>query len=194
MNPTEEQIQRELEALAQMPDEEIDFSDIPEVTDWSGAIRGMFYHMNNRTKPNATRESLLNDLRNDYANQPQEGGFDHRSEDTLRQALTTYNQAEVLDWLSQICNNRHKPTLAASAIRSLSNLEKPGNPRWRLRLIKHTLKSSSTDVRDAAIQAVEKWQEHRLVGLLQRHEDPIDWLHQYAQGVIQDLTTDAHQP
>ena len=175
-----------------MPDEEIDFSDIPEVTNWSGAIRGMFYQQTIRTKPNPTRESLLNELRNDYTNQPQESGFDHRSEDTLRQALTPYNQAEVLDWLSQICNNRHKPTLAASVMRTLSNLEQPGNPRWRLRLVKRSLKSSSTDVRDAAIQAVEQWQEHRLVALLQQHEDPIDWLHQYAQGVIRDLTTDAH--
>ncbi|MGO9171603.1 MAG: BrnA antitoxin family protein [Rhodomicrobium sp.] len=33
----------ELEALAAMPDSEIDTSDIPPVTDWSGAIRGAFY-------------------------------------------------------------------------------------------------------------------------------------------------------
>jgi len=39
---TEEQL-AELKALAEMPDEEIDFSDIPEVTDWSGAVVGKFY-------------------------------------------------------------------------------------------------------------------------------------------------------
>lgn len=33
----------ELEALAAMPDAEIDTSDIPVVTDWSGAVRGAFY-------------------------------------------------------------------------------------------------------------------------------------------------------
>ena len=33
----------ELEALAAMPDSEIDTSDTPTVTDWSGAIRGAFY-------------------------------------------------------------------------------------------------------------------------------------------------------
>ena len=32
----------ELEALENLPDEEIDFSDIPEVTDWSGAFRGYY--------------------------------------------------------------------------------------------------------------------------------------------------------
>ena len=39
---TEEQL-AELKALAEMPEEEIDFSDIPEVTDWSGAVVGKFY-------------------------------------------------------------------------------------------------------------------------------------------------------
>ncbi len=35
---------KELEALAAMPDEKIDFSDIPEITDkqWTGAVRGLF--------------------------------------------------------------------------------------------------------------------------------------------------------
>ena len=33
----------ELEALAALPDDEIDTSDIPEVLDWSDAKRGLFY-------------------------------------------------------------------------------------------------------------------------------------------------------
>jgi len=33
----------ELKALADMPDEEIDFSDIPEITEWSGAVIGKFF-------------------------------------------------------------------------------------------------------------------------------------------------------
>jgi predicted DNA binding CopG/RHH family protein len=41
--PTKKQ-KKELEALAAMPDEKIDFSDIPEITDkqWTGAVRGLF--------------------------------------------------------------------------------------------------------------------------------------------------------
>ena len=33
----------ELQVLADMPDEEIDTSDIPEILDWSDARRGVFY-------------------------------------------------------------------------------------------------------------------------------------------------------
>jgi uncharacterized protein (DUF4415 family) len=37
------QQEAELEALAAMKEEEIDTSDIPEIKDWSGAKRGLFY-------------------------------------------------------------------------------------------------------------------------------------------------------
>ena len=33
----------ELESLAELPDDAIDTSDAPELLDWSGAKRGMFY-------------------------------------------------------------------------------------------------------------------------------------------------------
>ena len=33
----------ELKALASLSDADIDTSDIPEVTDWRGAVRGKFY-------------------------------------------------------------------------------------------------------------------------------------------------------
>lgn len=37
------EIMAELEALAAMPDDTIDLSDMPEVTDWTGWVRGKFY-------------------------------------------------------------------------------------------------------------------------------------------------------
>ena len=39
---TDEQRQ-ELQRLDELPDDEIDTSDIPEITDFSGAVRGRFY-------------------------------------------------------------------------------------------------------------------------------------------------------
>ena len=33
----------QLKSLAAMQDEDIDLSDIPEITDWTGAVRGKFY-------------------------------------------------------------------------------------------------------------------------------------------------------
>ncbi len=38
-----QQQKEEIERLAAMPDQEIDTSDIPEITDWSRAVVGKFY-------------------------------------------------------------------------------------------------------------------------------------------------------
>ena len=45
MNKVPESIRKELAALAAKPENEIDFSDIPPITeqDWTGAVRGKFY-------------------------------------------------------------------------------------------------------------------------------------------------------
>jgi uncharacterized protein (DUF4415 family) len=40
-NPDEAQRER-LKRLAALPDDQIDTADIPEVTDWSGAVRGLY--------------------------------------------------------------------------------------------------------------------------------------------------------
>ena len=41
--PLTPELQAELEALAAMPDSEIDTSEMPPITDWSRAVRGPFY-------------------------------------------------------------------------------------------------------------------------------------------------------
>ena len=43
MEKTAKKANEELAALAAMPDEEVDTSDIPEITDWSKAVVGRFY-------------------------------------------------------------------------------------------------------------------------------------------------------
>ena len=50
MNLNEKQ-RAELEALNNMADDEIDFSDIPETLDWSKGIRGAFHHLASLEKP-----------------------------------------------------------------------------------------------------------------------------------------------
>jgi Uncharacterized protein conserved in bacteria len=43
MSEGKRDISAELERLAAMSDDDIDYSDIPPVRDWSGAVRGKFY-------------------------------------------------------------------------------------------------------------------------------------------------------
>lgn len=45
MNKVPEAVRKELAALADLPEQSIDFSDLPATTeqDWAGAVRGQFY-------------------------------------------------------------------------------------------------------------------------------------------------------
>ena len=42
-NPVPAEIQTEIDTLAALPEAEIDTDDLPEVRDWRGAKRGVFY-------------------------------------------------------------------------------------------------------------------------------------------------------
>jgi uncharacterized protein (DUF4415 family) len=42
-NPVPPEIQSEIDALAALPEDQIKTDDMPEVRDWSGAKRGLFY-------------------------------------------------------------------------------------------------------------------------------------------------------
>ena len=44
-NPVPPEIQAEIDALAALPEDHINTDDIPEVRDWSGAKRGLFYRL-----------------------------------------------------------------------------------------------------------------------------------------------------
>ena len=43
MSGLSDELRAEIDALARLPDERIDTSDIPEILDWSGAKRGLLY-------------------------------------------------------------------------------------------------------------------------------------------------------
>ena len=43
--------QAQIEALASLPDDEIDTTDIPETLDWSGGRRGVFHQGMKRQRP-----------------------------------------------------------------------------------------------------------------------------------------------
>ena len=45
------EIQEQLLALDELADEDIDLSDVPEITDWSGAERGKFYPPSSNRSP-----------------------------------------------------------------------------------------------------------------------------------------------
>ena len=88
--------ERELQSLAEMPDEEIDFSDIPRTLDWSGAQRGMFYQasqsLNARPETAASSHTLV-------FTDTTERGLEARITAILSAERPESDQADSLTWL-----------------------------------------------------------------------------------------------
>jgi uncharacterized protein (DUF4415 family) len=80
--PTEKQA-KQLAALSKMKDEDIDLSDIPEITDWSNAVRGKFYR--------PVKQSLTIRLDADVIAwlKSQGSGYQTRINNLLRNAMTS---------------------------------------------------------------------------------------------------------
>ncbi|MEI7610542.1 MAG: BrnA antitoxin family protein [Rhodospirillaceae bacterium] len=87
--PLSPELQAELDALAARPESETDTSDMPEVRDWSGAIRGAFYKP--VKKPIALR--LDADLVDWF--QQQGPGYQTRINAALREFVEQHRQGGV---------------------------------------------------------------------------------------------------
>ena len=88
--------QRELQSLADMPDEEIDFSDIPETLDWSGAQRARFYQASQ--SPNARPETAASSHTLVFTDTT-ERGLETRITAILTAERPESDQADPLTWL-----------------------------------------------------------------------------------------------
>ena len=77
---------KEMENLRRMKDEDIDFTDIPEKTDWSKAVRGKFYR--------PLKESLTIRIDADVLAwfKAQGRGYQTRINATLREAVASHTR------------------------------------------------------------------------------------------------------
>ena len=88
-----EQQRAELDALENMPDEEIDFSDIPETLDWSKGIRGAFYQLGAPIAPttDTTERGLERRIVQMLADSDDDSAFDSE----IREQPATYS----INWI-----------------------------------------------------------------------------------------------
>ena len=111
-----------------------------------------------------------------------ESGYDHPSEAYLANHLDVFGEEGLWDAV-----RRHdEPARAATWLRILGRSDRLSH-RLRAELLVWGLRSSSVDVRDAAVQAAENWSDRRLVGVLRGHVEPVDWLQEYASGVVRGM-------
>lgn len=121
--------------------------------------------------------------------EPLEDGIDHPAEDIIGDAIRSTNEVRVLDWLSGACLDSEHPTFSASILRCLGRQAHLGTESWRTELVSKALTVDDAEIRDAALQAAEFWGGLSMLDILKIKvkTEPLQWLRNYMQDVIEDL-------
>lgn len=125
-------------------------------------------------------------LRGAFEDTPLEDGIDHPAEPIIDEALRSVDGQRVLGWLRALSVAAGHPELAASVLRCLGR-RGLGTPAWRAETVQAALATEDVEMRDAAVQAAESWGGLEVRDVLRSHVEPIPWLREYIEDVVEDL-------
>jgi hypothetical protein len=114
---------------------------------------------------------------------PVENHFVHSSEECIVRLMRCYGPDVIYEL---VASNFDDYYITASLLIILGRMYEI--PRaLRCSLVKLGLSSPNVEVRDAAIAAVELWEDAELVGILREHVESVDWLANYRDRIIEEL-------
>ena len=121
--------------------------------------------------------------------EPLEDGYSHKAEGLLEKTLKDYGE-DGARWIRSWILEGKEPGIAADTLRCLGRLSHQFTPEWRLELVRTALMQSAVEIRDAAVQAVEQWQDDSGIELLMEHreKETREWLKAYIDAVVADLS------
>lgn len=122
-----------------------------------------------------------------FSDEPLEDGVSHRAETILVETLMAPPGDSLFDAIRTYCTAASRPSFAAETLRCLGRITAPGTADWRLALVRDALGSPDIEIRDAALQAVEGWEDAALVPVLKSHRESEEWLRDYLCEVLHYL-------
>ncbi len=157
----------------------------------------------------ADLDGLITRLSLEYAAQPVDDGYIHPADAIVEENLRLFLQTTPGDLLETLAGP--DPQLQSSVVKSLARCAKPWTSgpdvpqgavnedsftdtwhasNWRYGLIDIALRTGNILLRDAAVQAVEEWEDSSLAPLLRSHQEreAVPWLRSYVSDVISDLS------
>jgi hypothetical protein len=145
------------------------------------------FAINERAEGSASNEfsTYVRNLYRTLQQEPVIDGFNHPGQPILVKVFENYPNAAA-QWIQDHIARPSRPSTAADVLKLLCRF-KPHTPVWRRDIVAAALESTSVEVRDAAIQAVESWAEPELLALLRVHSDTGPWLADYAAQIIRDI-------
>lgn len=122
-----------------------------------------------------------------FRDEPFEEGASHPAEEILSRELEADIGNLLLESLRDYCLDAPTPSFAVETLFCLGRLESPGTPEWRVGLVRGALRRQDLGVRDAALQAVERWGDRAVVPVLRSHRESEKWLREYLEEVVRYL-------
>ena len=116
---------------------------------------------------------------------PVDDGISHEGDAIVRRLVEFY-QSQFIDYMTETAKDASAASRLSSIIRLMGR-----NDRVPLAIKRHVLKysleSNSAEVRDAAVQAADLWEDRRLLDILSLHVEPLDWVRSYQKDVMVSL-------
>ncbi len=138
-----------------------------------------------RTQSSTAHDSAYRHIYRALSSEPVLDGYDHPAEVLLTAAFRE-SGSTTAHWIKQEIGASSNIDLAADLLRILSRF-KPYTAAWRHEIVRAALESSRLPMRDAALQAIEAWQDASLLPLLSAHREPVAWLRKYTEQILHDL-------
>jgi hypothetical protein len=118
--------------------------------------------------------------------EPLEDGVTHSAEGIVQQALS--GPAAQRAAFARLVEVEPNPEFASAVLRLAGRVGGSAASNWRGALVRAALGSSSAALREAAVEAIEQWEDAKLLPLLRAHTESVSWLKAYIDDVIDDLS------
>ena len=123
-------------------------------------------------------------------NVPLEDGCSHPAEAVVENVLGTAGLSAG-QWIRTAYDEHlcRQPGLAAAILRIMGRLPFHTVKSWGRPLVYQALHHPDAEIRDAAVRAIEMWEDRNAIGALRARvpQEQLPWLARYIRGVIEDL-------
>lgn len=122
------------------------------------------------------------ELAAEIATEPVEDGMSHPAEKFIAAFAEKHGAAGVRSAIRELGTSR----LTADFLRLLGRAARLDGGT-RAEILRDALKSSDLEIRDAAVQAAESWNDRALAAILRTHREQVPWFADYLQRVAAEL-------
>ena len=126
-------------------------------------------------------------LSRSFEMEPLENGMNHPAENLLADAIRRPDNGAMIARIAEWCHDESRPEFASSVFQCVARQEDPGTHSWRVAIVRRALNASQVQIRDAAVRAVDSWEDPQLLPLLETHKESVPWLARYIRAVVDDL-------